>query len=900
MIRTNDARANFNLTTDPIGPPSWSQGPPGPPGPPGPMGPTGSTGPVGPEGDQGPIGPNGPGWVSSTRDPTSGDSGYPVGTLWFNDWSNQYWQLTSTSPTASWVLAGDLGGPPGPQGPPGADSTVPGPAGATGPQGPAGPTGATGSQGPAGQGVPAGGAAGQVLAKIDSTNYNTQWVAQSGGGLTIPLSQNLTFSPDTTYDIGTSGANRPRTVYAASNVQVGLNQGGMTAGDLSVARDATHGAIQFGTGGANLYYNGISWLFSAASVSLSGTLQFATDSTYDIGLTSSGRPRDVYVGRNLSVNSTAGIGTATSPNTALYVAPNATLTGSSQTGIYNAPTFSSASTSAAAVERIDFQTTTAAFTVASGYGIDVMPPTLGSGSTVTSLYGIYVENQGGSGRTNVYGVYIAAQSGAATTNIGLYNAGTSQLVGALGLNTAPVAGQAISIGSANARLRLPVNDANSISLESAGGYSFQSALNGAQLAYNAYYDGSAWQRFSTGSTAAQWAIYNAGISYFTAGSGANPIGWGAVKFSIDMNGNTAIAGTLAVSGSTTLAAATHGGNLIFSPDNTYDIGASGATRPRDLWLGRNLSVVGTSQFTGNVSIGAAPGADRSLQVYPAIGSISGASQYGMVLSGVFSSSATTSATTLYVNLYTQTATFTIANVFGIDILPPGLGAGSSITNLYGMYVSNQGTTGVTNAYGIYIAAQSGAASTNIGLFANADVVIAAPTAGSRNNIVVKSGGNTSGDLAGYFVASANGTGMLEMWSDSVAGTQRIKAAGTLAIHAGNVGFTATNQYLTLSPTGVPWVNQAWTVGSAARYKQNVEAITNALAAVRRLNGRRFRYRSSYLTSPYQHHGFVAEEVREVLPDLVREDAVAYTEVIPLLVEAIKELADCLTPKEELA
>jgi hypothetical protein len=36
--------------------------------------------------------------------------------------------------------------------------------------------GARGPEGPAGQGVPVGGTTGQVLAKIDSTNYNTQWV----------------------------------------------------------------------------------------------------------------------------------------------------------------------------------------------------------------------------------------------------------------------------------------------------------------------------------------------------------------------------------------------------------------------------------------------------------------------------------------------------------------------------------------------------------------------------------------------------------------------------------------------------------------------------------------------------------------------------------------------------
>jgi len=79
-------------------------------------------------------------------------------------------------------------GPAGPQGPKGdTGATGPqGPQGVPGPTGPQGTTGATGSQGPAGsqgppgQGVPAGGSAGQLLAKIDATNYNTQWVAPSG------------------------------------------------------------------------------------------------------------------------------------------------------------------------------------------------------------------------------------------------------------------------------------------------------------------------------------------------------------------------------------------------------------------------------------------------------------------------------------------------------------------------------------------------------------------------------------------------------------------------------------------------------------------------------------------------------------------------------------------------
>jgi len=55
-----------------------------------------------------------------------------------------------------------------------------------------GSTGATGSQGPAGadgadgEGVPVGGTTGQVLTKVDNTDYNTSWQDAGGSGLTQP------------------------------------------------------------------------------------------------------------------------------------------------------------------------------------------------------------------------------------------------------------------------------------------------------------------------------------------------------------------------------------------------------------------------------------------------------------------------------------------------------------------------------------------------------------------------------------------------------------------------------------------------------------------------------------------------------------------------------------------
>lgn len=62
------------------------------------------------------------------------------------------------------------------------DAGAAGAAGATGATGATGAAGSNGTNGTNGAGVPTGGTTAQVLSKIDGTNYNTEWVDQTGGG----------------------------------------------------------------------------------------------------------------------------------------------------------------------------------------------------------------------------------------------------------------------------------------------------------------------------------------------------------------------------------------------------------------------------------------------------------------------------------------------------------------------------------------------------------------------------------------------------------------------------------------------------------------------------------------------------------------------------------------------
>jgi len=331
-------RINQNLTPGYPQPPTWSQGPPGPPGPQGPMGPVGPVGPIGPQGPVGPIGLTGPGWKVYQRDPAVGDvTGDIVGTLWFNSVSGQYFRLDSTTPVYTWTSMGYVvgqQGPVGPQGPQGpiGPTGLTGPAGAQGPQGATGPAGTQGPQGLTGppgaqgpirptgpQGPPGTAVVTYPLLAPNGTQSTPQFSFASAttvgmfndGGFVglnpgvnvygnlianyltslggITASGNSLFNPDNTYDIGASGANRPRTVYAATSLLVGPS---LTIDSYNIGGSA--GNLRVGTYSATtltLFSNNVDrWTLTTA-----GHFVAATDNTYDIGASGASRPRNLYL-----------------------------------------------------------------------------------------------------------------------------------------------------------------------------------------------------------------------------------------------------------------------------------------------------------------------------------------------------------------------------------------------------------------------------------------------------------------------------------------------------------------------------------------------------------------------------------------------------------------------------
>ena len=101
------------------------------------------------------------------------------------------------------------------------DTGEQGPVGPQGAQGTIGPKGDTGADGAPGVGVPAGGTTGQILAKVSDTDYDTEWVDQTGGGSGIPGEDGGYYQPsvDTSGNLTWAASKDDMPAVAGSNIK---------------------------------------------------------------------------------------------------------------------------------------------------------------------------------------------------------------------------------------------------------------------------------------------------------------------------------------------------------------------------------------------------------------------------------------------------------------------------------------------------------------------------------------------------------------------------------------------------------------------------------------------------------------------------------------------------------
>jgi len=246
--------------------------------------------------------------------------------------------------------------------------------------------------------------------------------------------------------------------------------------------------------------------------------------------------------------------------------------------------------------------------------------------------------------------------------------------------------------------------------------------------------------------------------------------------------------------------------------------------------------------------------------------------------------------------YTNSTADPSGGVWGNTIAGNGvLGTSTSGDGVRG--VSNGGTT-TTGGTGVLGASLNGGAGI-LGYAGLPPIPSFGPiVAGVRGESAAKSTygvlGNTQqgvgvqGYAAGDPSTGASGIGVAGIDADSSQGGYGVYGSSTKgeAGHFdGNATVTGTLYYGNLQQT------------SDARYKTNIEPITNALDSVRVIQGVRFDWRTNEFPdmhfSKSRQIGVIGQEVEKVLPELVSKDkngmrCVSYVGLVPVLLEALKE------------
>lgn len=224
---------------------------------------------------------------------------------------------------------------------------------------------------------------------------------------------------------------------------------------------------------------------------------------------------------------------------------------------------------------------------------------------------------------------------------------------------------------------------------------------------------------------------------------------------------------------------------------------------------------------------------------------------------------------------------------------PGSVTCHSTINAVNTIQSNTNLIAVSNvqANGGYIRAGTpGVTTVGNGDIAASDDLICDDNGYIGNNLCVwkHAGINMGGGYSTTYALQVNGDSYIT--KDIVAG-DNIMSGGHVGVNFG--GYSST---YALRVDGNAYATGSW-LTSDVKLKKNIAAIHSPLSSLMQLRGVSYHWNSeAYPDREFAaglHYGLIAQEVEKVLPEIVMTDennekAIAYAELIPLLLEAIKQ------------
>lgn len=155
----------------------------------------------------------------------------------------------------------------------------------------------------------------------------------------------------------------------------------------------------------------------------------------------------------IALPGTVGIGSSSASSSVLLDLAYSSLTGTVQRGINTAIIANSEATALLNGSRVAMSTSAEAFTLGTAAGFTVAPTTIGAGSSITNIHGLFIADQAGA--TNTYGISSLVSSGANKWNIYASGTALNYFAGNVGVGTSsPAVKTHVSEASSGATVEL--------------------------------------------------------------------------------------------------------------------------------------------------------------------------------------------------------------------------------------------------------------------------------------------------------------------------------------------------------------------------------------------------------------------------------------------------------------